>query len=229
MTTKDTEATTRYTLYPRRYYKSARAKALMHLLPAFLLVGGLLPLLQGQEPLTLVLALEVSIGIAYLLLMIRELRHLRHPTPHAEPVAWLELAAAGILGLEGYHIWHRHHQHELATGSHRLHVLPWLYALAAAMYAGLAFGTARLASRRYLHLPATGFDGRLRLLDVPFQFEWAQIRTVTAQEPATVLIYPQNTENPQHLSFAHLLHGVQHRDRLVAHALAYLPADTTAP
>lgn len=221
MTTGDA---TYYLLYPRRYHKSARVKALSHLAPAVLLVGGLLPLAQGQERLTPLLALEIVIGAAYLVLMARELRHLRHPVPHTEPVAWLELAAAGILALEGYHIWHRHHEHALATGTHQLHVLPWLYALAAAMYVGLAFGTTRLARRRYLHLPATGFDGRLRMLGAPFRFEWSQVRLVEAQEPASLLVYPQSAAAPRNLSFAHLLHGAQHRDRLLAHAQAGLPA-----
>lgn len=220
----DTEHATRYILYPRRYHKSARAKALTHLVPAILLVSGLLPLVQGHEHLTPLLALEVIIGAAYLVLMGRELWHLRHPTPHAEPIGWLELAAAGILALEGYHIWHRHHEHAVAAGTHQLHVLPWIYATTAVMYVGLALGASRLSRRRYLHLPATGFEGRLRMLGPPFQFEWPQVRMVEPQEPASLVVHPLGAAAPQQLSFAHLLHGAQHRNRLLDHALANLPA-----
>ena len=120
-------------------------------------VSGLLPLLLGTERLTLLLLLEVLVGGCYLVLMARELRHLRHPMPHHEPIAWLELAAAGILALEGYHIWHRHHEHNVAAGTHTLHVLPWLYALAAGLFVGLAFGANRLLERRFLHLHPAGF------------------------------------------------------------------------
>lgn len=215
-----------YLLYPRRYHKSARARALSHLVPAMLLVSGLLPLMQGQERLTLLLTLEIIVGAAYLILMVRELRHLRHPTPHSEAVAWLELAAAGILGLEGYHIWHRHHLHALATGTHQVHLLPWFYAAAAVMYVGLAFGASQLASRRYLHLPPTGFEGRLQMLGPVFRFDWAQVQAVQPVGPAAVLIHTQ--AGPQRLSFEHLLHGEAHRDRLLTHAQTYLPAATTA-
>lgn len=223
----DTEQATHFVLYPRRYHKSARVRALMHLVPAMLLVSGLRPLAQGQEPLTLLLGLEIIIGAAYLVLMVRELGHLRHAIPHTESVAWLELAAAGILALEGYHIWHRHHAHALATGTHQLHVLPWLYAAAAGMYAGLTFGSSRLGSRRYLHLAATGFDGRLRMLGPRFRFEWPQVQLVEAQEPARVLIYSPEAP-PRQLSFAHLLHGTEHRDHLLAHARVYLPTASPA-
>jgi hypothetical protein len=217
-----TASSSYYLLYPRRYHRSARAKALSHLVPATLLVSGLLPLLKGEESLTPVLGLEIVVGAAYLVLMLRELWHLRHPTPHAEPVAWLELAAAGILALEGYHIWHRHHEHAVATGTHQVHILPWLYAAAAVMYTGVAFGSSRLSRRRYLHLLETGFAGRLRLLGPPFQFEWSQVQRVEAQEPAKLLVHSLHSA-PKQLAFGHLLHGAQHRDRLLAHAQANLP------
>ncbi|MFC7668219.1 hypothetical protein ACFQT0_13160 [Hymenobacter humi] len=42
--------------------------------------------------------------------------HLRHNPFHQEQVAWLELAAAAILALESYHIWHRHHVAEPGRG-----------------------------------------------------------------------------------------------------------------
>ena len=212
------------TLLPRRYRRAGRARTLSHLVPAVLLVSGLLPLLQGAESLTPLLALEVGVGAAYLGLMVRELRHLRHPTPHLGRVAWLELAAAGILALEGYHIWHRHHAHNLATGVERFHVLPWLYFGVAGMYVGLAFGASWLLSRRFLHLSAAGFAGRLHLWRAPFGADWAQVRAVEPAGPAAVLVHLHAGGPPQRLAFDHLLDGPAHRDRLLAHAQAHLPS-----
>lgn len=41
------------TLYSRRHAKQQRAKALSHLGPAFVLLAGVVPILAGTEPLTL--------------------------------------------------------------------------------------------------------------------------------------------------------------------------------
>lgn len=217
------ETATYHILYPLRYRRAGRGKALAHLVPAILLVSGLLPLLLGQEPLTALLLLEVLIGGCYLALMARELRHLRHPTPHHERVAWLELAAAGILGLEGYHIWHRHHEHNVAAGTHTFHVLPWLYMGAALVFVVLAFGMRQLLERRFLHLHADGFAGRLQLLGAPFSYRWADVRTVEPADPARALVWASDDQPARQLSFGHLLDGPAWRDQLVAHAHAHLP------
>lgn len=190
----------------------------MHFVPALLLVGGLWPLLQGAEPFTWLAGLELLVGASYLVLMRQELRHLRHPTPHLPTIAWLEVAAAGILALEGYHIWHRHHAHDLATGARTWHVLPWLYWGVAGVFVALAFVVPRLLQRRYLQLHETGFGGRLRLLEAPFAFEWAQLRGVVPDGAADVLVHPAAGGTPLRLSFARLHDATAHRDALVAHA-----------
>lgn len=207
------------TLYPRRYHRAMRGKMLAHLAPALVLVSGLLPLLTGRELLTPLLALEVVVGTCYLVLMVRELHHLRHSTPHHEPVAWLELASAGILALEGYHIWHRHHERSLATGEHQAHVLPWLYAGLAVVFVGMAFGSARLLERRFLHLPASGFAGRLSHLEQPFSYTWAEVAHVEPAGSDALLVHPSAGGPPRRLAFGHLHDGPAHRDRLLAHAL----------
>ena len=204
------------TLYSRRFARQQRGKALGHLVPAVVLVTGVLGVLGGHEALTPLLGLEFAVGSAYLLLMARELRHLRHGPPHHEAVAWLELAAAGILGLEGYHIWHRHHEAELAGAPHRVHVLPWLYAGLALFYVGLAFGLARLLSRRHLHLHAEGFSVRTRLLDRAQQVRWAHLAAVEAASPTTALLRFADGRQ-QSVSFDHLHDGAAHCARLVAH------------
>jgi len=201
---------------------------LSHAVPAAILVSGLLPVLVGAERLTSLLALEIGVGACYLALMVREFGHLRHPTPHHEPIAWLELAGASILALEGYHIWHRHHEQALATGRATFHVLPWLYFGVAVVYVGLAFGMSHLLNRRYLHLHPTGFGGRLQLLGQPFHFDWAQVRTVEPVGQADVLVHSLAGGPPRRLSFEHLHGGAAHRDRLLAHAQEAVPAPSAA-
>ena len=208
-------------LYPRRYARQQRSKALSHFVPALVLVTGAMALLSGKEKLTPLLALEFGIGAAYLVLMVRELLHLRHAHPHHEQVAWLELAAAGILGLEGYHIWHRHHEAELAGAPHRVHVLPWLYATLAVVYVGLAFGLARLGARRYLHLHTTGFGVRTRLLGQAQEAQWSQLASVENAGSATALLHFADGRQQQ-LSFAHLHDGAAHCTQFIAHAQHHL-------
>ncbi|QKG52755.1 hypothetical protein [Hymenobacter sp. BRD67] len=204
-------------LYNRRYTKQLRARALSHLVPALVLVGGATAAVASQEALTSLLGLEFIIGAAYLLLMARELLHLRHGHGHPEPVAWLELAAAGILGLEGYHIGHRHHLAELAGAPHRAHILPWLYAALAALYVVLAFGLARLGKRRYLHLHADGFSVRTRLLGKEQAGRWAHLAAVQGVGPASAIFSYTNGQQQQ-LSFEHLYNGAELRNQLVAEA-----------
>jgi hypothetical protein len=208
-------------LYPRRYARQQRGKALGHLVPALVLVTGALSLLAGREKLTPLLGLEFVVGAAYLVLMVRELRHLRHGHPHHEEVAWLELASAGILGLEGYHIWHRHHEATLAGAPPRMHVLPWLYAGLAVVYVGLAFGLARLGARRYLHLHAHGFSVRTRLLGRAQEAHWSQLTSVEHTGSNTALLHFADGRQ-QPLAFDHLHEGAAHCSRFVAHAQHHL-------
>lgn len=154
----------RVTLYSRRHARRQRGKALMHLVPAVVLLSSIREVVSGAEPLGALRLIEFVVGAAYLGLMVRELRHLRqHPHRH-EPVAWLELAVAGILSLEGYHLWHRHYEAGLLSGPPRFHVLPWLYMGLAVFYVGMAFGIRHLLERRFLHLHEGGFRGRVGTL-----------------------------------------------------------------
>jgi hypothetical protein len=148
---------------------------------------------------------------------VRELRHLqKHPTHH-ERVAWIELAAAGILALEGYHIWHRHHEKDLLTGLHRVHVLPWLYAVLAIWYAAMAFGLPRLHKRRHLHLHGSGFSGRLHPFRRGFAVTWSDVVRIEPVGEADVRIHHSDGRE-QLLSFSDFHDGPAHRDRIVAHA-----------
>ena len=117
--TPPSDAEDRPTSSHRRHTRRRFAKTLGHLGPALVLVGGVAPLLSGAEPLTVLRGVELLLGAAYLVLVAREIWHLRHNPFHQEAVAWLELAAAGILAIESYHIWHRHHEAELAGAAHR--------------------------------------------------------------------------------------------------------------
>ena len=153
--------------------------------------------------------------------MVRELLHLRHNPFHREPVAWLELAAAGILALESYHIWHRHHEAELAGAPHRTHVLPWLYAGVALMYVGLAFRLNKLTDRQFMHLRPNGFAVRTQRLGPAHELTWADLAAVVAEGPADAVVHRSDGQK-QRISFAHLHEGAAHRDRLLAHAAQYL-------
>lgn len=204
-------------LYHRRHGLRQKAKTLGHLVPAMVLVSSALAVFSGAEPFTGLVGLEFVIGAAYLLLMVRELRHLRHNPHHEEPVAWLELAAAGILGLEGYHIWHRHHEADLLRGTHRFHILPFLYGALALLYVGIAFGLARVNDRRYLHLHENGFSGRLKPFGRAFGFAWAEVKSV---EPAGAadLVVTHVSGKTHRYSFDALHDGPTHRDQVLAHA-----------
>jgi len=73
--------------------------------------------------------LELAVGTSFVLLWIREWRRRKRHShgqdgPHEIP-DWLDLAGAGIFGLEAVHLWHRHQLTEFATGIHRLQYLPW--------------------------------------------------------------------------------------------------------
>ena len=211
----------RTVLYHRRHAKQQRSKIVGHLGPAVVLVTGLAPVLTGAEPLTALLALEVAVGAAYLLLMVRELRQLRRAPFHREPVAWLELAAAGILAFESYHSWHRHHAADAAAGLHRVHLLPWVYAALAGVYVALAFRLKQLAGRRFLHLHAGGFAVRTRQLGPAHDLRWADLAAAEPAGPADLLLRRAGGHT-QRVSFAHLHDGPAHRDRLLAHARAAL-------
>lgn len=212
----------RHQLYHRNQARIERVKTVFHLAPALVLLGSLQHLVSPGPRFGWLQALEVAVGAAYLVLMVRELRHLRRATaPHHARVAWLELAAAGILALEGYHIWHRHHEAEQATGQHRLHVLPWLYWAVALWYVAMAFGIARLYERRHLHLHPEGFGGRLQPLGRAFDFRWNEVRAVEAEGPAGVVVHRRDGRRHP-LSFARVHDGPAHRDRLLAHAAEHL-------
>lgn len=204
------------TLHHRRYAKQQRAKALGHLGAAFVLLAGVLPVLAGTEPLAPLRALEVAVGAAYLVLLARELRQLRHNAFHHGRVAWLELAAAGILALEGYHSWHRHRAANLARGTHVFHALPYVFWAVALVYVGLAFAAQQLGRRRYLHLHPDGFGLRTRLLGRARQGRWADLAALEAEGPAAALLRFADGRR-QRVSFAHLHEGPAHRDQLVAY------------
>ena len=205
------------TLYNKRHARRQRSKALSHVVPALVLLSSILEVATGAEPLSWLRVVEFVTGAAYLLLMRRELRHLRqHPHQH-ERVAWLELAGAAILALEGYHLLHRYHEAELATGIHKTHVVHWIYFGLALVYIGLAFGGRHLIERRFLHLHADGFRGRTRLLHRAFAFSWADVAAVEPVGPADLIVVHQNGQR-QRISFASLHDGPAQRDRLLAHA-----------
>lgn len=206
----------RTVLYHRRHAKQQRGKIFGHLAPAVVLVTGLAPVLTGAEPLTALLALEVAVGAAYLLLMVRELRQLRHDPFHRERVAWLELAAAGILAFESYHSWHRHHAADAAAGLHRVHLLPWVYAALAGVYVALAFRLKQLDGCRFLHLRPDGFAVRTTRLGPAHDLRWADLAAAEPAEPTDVLLRRPDGRTHR-ISFAHLHDGAAHRDRLLAH------------
>ncbi|UOQ71835.1 hypothetical protein [Hymenobacter cellulosilyticus] len=217
MNAPDAAAPERTTLYDRRHTRRQRAKALSHIVPALVLLTTALAAVSGAEPLTAVTILELVVGAGYILLLLREMRHLKHHPHHTERVAWLEIAGAGILALEGYHILHRHHAADLLRGTHTFHILPYLYFLIAGFYLFLAFNLYRITQRRHLHLHAEGFGGRLGLLSREFHFSWAEVAAVEPSGAAELIVH-RTDGTRQQISFAHLHDGPAHRDRLVAHA-----------
>ena len=208
------------TLYHRRHAWQQRRKTLAHLAPAVVLVLGLAPVLAGTERLTLLLGVEVLVGAAYLMLMVRELLHLRHKPFHRERVAWLELSAASILALESYHSWHRHHAAELASGIHKVHTLPWVYAALAVVFVVLAFRMKQLDGRRFLHLHPDGFAVRTTRLGAAHQLRWADVAAVEPAGPADVLIRRTDGQT-QRISFADVHDGAAHRERLLDHVRSF--------
>ncbi|RPD43675.1 hypothetical protein DNI29_23345 [Hymenobacter sediminis] len=205
------------TLFPRQHVRRQVGKALGHLVPAGILALGVGPLFSGAEPFTLLAGVEVVVGLTYLVLMVRELRHLRQHPLHQKPIAWLELAAAAILALESYHLWHRHHATQVAGAPPRTHVLPWLYALVALLYVGLAFSLQWVTQRRYLHLHAEGLSLRTGLFSPVHRVRWADLAAVEPVGPSGVrLRYRDGREYD--LDFAGFRQGAAHRDHLLAHA-----------
>ncbi|MCC3154670.1 hypothetical protein Q3A66_16770 [Hymenobacter sp. BT770] len=207
----------RTTLFQRRHVRRQFGKTLGHFGPALVLVWGIAPVVIGAERLTLLTGLEAAVGVVYLVLMVREMLHLRHHPFQVERVAWLELAAAAILALEGYHIWHRHHAAELAGAPHRFHVLPWIYAATACMFVVLAFRAQQLTGRLFLHLHPEGFAVRTGHFGRAHHLRWADIAAVEPAGATDVVV--RRTNGQEHrIAFDALHDGTAHRDRLLAHA-----------
>jgi hypothetical protein len=204
-------------LYDKRHALRQRAKGLSHLMPAFVLLGGVLGVISGEEPLTALVIIELVVGAAYVILLAQELRHLSRGHLHPGNIAWLEIAAGGVLALEGYHIMHRHQVAEAGGAPQRFHVLPWLYFAVAAVYVGMAFWLPRVLGRRHLHLHEAGFGGRLHPLRQGFSFAWEEVASVEPVGPADVLVHLTDGTEKQ-ISFAKMHDGPAHRDRLLAHA-----------
>ncbi|UYZ59476.1 hypothetical protein [Hymenobacter latericus] len=206
----------RLTLYHRHHAKRQRGKALSHLVPALVLLSSVAAVLGG-EAFTWVTAAEIAVGAAYVVLLVRELLHLRKHPHHRERVAWLELAAAGILLLEGYHIWHRHHEAELAGAPHKFHVLPWIYAAAAVAFVVIAFRMPQLDARRFLHLHAEGFSVRLKPFARITEVRWAEVQAVEPAGPTDVLVtWPGGRQ--QRLGLGQMHNAAELQQRVLAHA-----------
>ncbi|OGX85058.1 hypothetical protein [Hymenobacter glacialis] len=203
-------------LVRRRHTRRQFAKTLGYLGPALVLAGGVAPVLAGTEPLTGLRAVELLLGASYLVLMLRKIWQLRLNPFHQSAVAWLELAAAAILAIESYQLWHRYHEAELAGAPVQVPVLPWLYAAVAVVYVVLAFRMRQLATRQYLHLHAEGFAVRTGQAGQAHNLRWADIATVEAAGATSVLI--RRTDGQEHrIAFDGLPDGQAHRDRLLAH------------
>jgi hypothetical protein len=211
-----TTSSDRITLYHRQHAKRQRIKAFSHLVPAVVLLSSVLGLFGG-EPFTWVLGAEIVVGAAYLVLLTREMLHLQQHPHHRERVAWLEVASAGILALEGYHIWHRHHEAQLAGAPERFHILPWLYCALAVFYVFLAFQMQRLDARRFLHLHIEGLDLRIKPFNRAIQLRWSDIVSVEPIGDADLFIWHHDGRK-QRISFAQMHDGTALRDKVVAHA-----------
>ena len=204
-------------LYDKRHALRQRAKGLSHLVPAVVLLSSFLKVIGGEVPFTALVIIELVVGAAYVILLVQELRHLSRGHLHPGKIAWLEIAAGGILALEGYHIMHRHHIAEAAGAVKRFHLLPWAYFTLAVIYVSMAFWLPRVLERRHLRLHEAGFGGRLHPLRRGFSFEWEQIKAVEPVGSADVLVHlTDGTE--KRISFAKMHDGPAHRDRLLAHA-----------
>ncbi|MBF9237167.1 hypothetical protein I2I05_07140 [Hymenobacter sp. BT683] len=210
------ESPDRTTLFHRRHLRRQVAKSVGHIGPAIVFVLAVVPVLSGAEAFTALVGLEVVVGVVYLTLMVRELRNLRHNPFHSERVAWLELAAAAILLIESYHIWHRHHAAELAGAPARFHALPWVYALVAVAYIVLAFRMRQLTGRTFLHLHADGFAVRTGRFGKEHNLRWADIASADPEGSTGVVV--RRTDGQEHrIVFDSLHEGTVHRDRLLAH------------
>jgi hypothetical protein len=195
-----------------------RAKGLAHLAPALVLLSSALGYFGG-EPFTWLTVAEITVGAAYVLLLVRELRHLRRHPHHRERVAWLELAAAGILWLEGYHIWHRHHEAQLAGAPERFHALPWVYAATGLAFVLLAFQMRRLDERRFLELRPDGFSLRIKPFGMVQHVSWGEVTEITPVNDADLLLRMHHG-GQKRLAFGQLHDGPELRRRLLAHAAA---------
>lgn len=212
------------TLFPQQHVRRQVGKAVGHLFPAVILVVGVIPLFSGTEPPTLLAWVEVIAGFTYLVLMGQELRHLRQAPFHQQRIAWLELAAAAILALESYHLWHRHHEAERAGAPPRLHLLPWVYAVVAALYVVLAFCFSTLIQRRYVQLSADGFAVRTSLFAPVQQVQWAHLAAIEPVSQSGLRLH-YTTGQTTSLSFEGFQDAVAHRDRLLQHVQTALGSE----
>ena len=135
-------------LFTARDARRDRVKGLDHLVPAGVLVVGAVDAFRRHEAGGF-RALELAVGTVFVALLLAHWVRVRtRPAPVPGPVhgpgpVWLELAAAGLLGLEAYHLAHR----PAAGPGHPWHLLPWAYGALAGWYVLQAFHRARPASR----------------------------------------------------------------------------------
>jgi hypothetical protein len=203
--------------------RRARVKGLDHLVPAGVLVVGAVDAFRRHEA-SGFRVLEFAVGAAFVALLLAHWVRVRtRPAPvpgpaHGPGPVWLELAAAGLLGLEAYHLAHR----PAAGPGHPWHLLPWAYGALAGWYVLQAFHRARPASRRRLHVTAEGFWLRRWVLGRARRVSWAALRALVPVGPGPdLLLYPRAGGPPEPLVLRRYLNGPALCAVLLAQAAAH--------
>ena len=219
-------ATAHYPLLTERSARRERFKGLNHLVPAVVLVQGATDAITHHD-VNWARGLELALGMVFVVLLVRHWYAVRHrptgpapphrPEPHGPE--WLELAAGGILAMEGYHLWLRP---ALVAATHKFHVLPWLYGAVAIWYVLMAFHRARPSSRRSLCITPAGFWLRRSVLGRAHRVPWAGLRALApVGEGPDLLLYPLDGGQPQPLALHQYLNGSWLSEQLLAHAVSY--------
>jgi len=175
-------------LEPKTQKRAHRANGILHLNAAFFILKAVAErLIVENRAISLFTLLEVVVGVAYIVLFVKQLRH-QH-TSHQARVSWLEIVGAAIFYIEGMHKMHAGADY-----------IQYAYFGLSILYLLMGLFYRKLMQHRYLHLDALGFSGRLSVLR-SVKFRWQDIKELRSNNNKLIVLDQDNQEKLLNFNF----------------------------